>query len=139
MTRVHQPARRGRSGDAIMPADPSRLTQRGPRKRDTVNEGHETSWMLQVRIGEVFAYGCVLSFQKEGRKDPKSNSEMTPGSTGQGWEGGKEAQAVSACGSEGRTAAPAESQLEPIPQGVSLWMGPHLEPLHSHAGVLPPW
>ena len=42
----------------------SRLTQRGPKKRDGVNEGHETSSMLQVRIGEVFAYRCVLSFQK---------------------------------------------------------------------------
>ena len=75
---------------------------------------------------------CCLS--RKGRKDPKDNSEMTPGSTGQGWEGKGRAR-LSLPPSEDRTAAPRrESQPEPIPQGVTLWMGPHLEPLHSHAG-----
>lgn len=60
-----QPARERQERRQDHASRPSRLTQRGPRKRDTVNEGHETSWMLQVRIGEVFAYGCVLSFRRE--------------------------------------------------------------------------
>ena len=67
---------------------------------------------------------CCLS--RKGRKDPKDNSEMTPGSTGQGWEGKGRAR-LSLPLSEDRTAAPRrESQPEPIPQGVTLWMGPHL-------------
>ena len=73
----------------------SRLTQRGPRKRDRVNEGHETSWMLQVRIGEVFAYRCVLSFQK-GEEGPQRQFRDDPREHRPGVGGEREGQAVSA-------------------------------------------
>ena len=75
---------------------------------------------------------CCLS--RKGRKDPKRNSEMTPGSTGQGWEGKGKARLSLPLDQRTGPLHPAESQLEPILQGVTLWMGPHLEPLHSHAG-----
>ena len=57
-----------------------------------------------------------------------------PGSTGQGWEGKGKARLSLPLDQRTGPLHPAESQLEPIPQGVTLWMGPHLEPLHSHAG-----
>ena len=72
-----QPARERQEQRRDHASRPSRLTQRGPRKRDTVNEGHETSWLLQVRIGEVFAYGCVLSFQK-GEEGPQKKFRDDP-------------------------------------------------------------
>lgn len=100
-----QPARERQERRQDHASRPSRLTQRGPRKRDTVNEGHETSWMLQVRIGEVFAYGCVLSFQK-GEEGPQKQFRDDPREHRPGVGGEREGQAVSASGSEDRTAAP---------------------------------
>lgn len=79
---------------------------------------------------------CCLS---EGRKDPQKQfrddpREHRPGVGGEG-------RARLSLPLDQRTGPlhPAESQLEPIPQGVSLWMGPHLGPCTAMRVVLPPW
>lgn len=62
--------------------------------------------MLQVRIREVFAYGCVLSFQK-GEEGPQRQFRDDPREHRAAVGGEREGYAVSASGSEDWTAAPA--------------------------------
>ena len=61
---------------------------------------------------------CCLS--RKGRKDPKGNSEMTPGSTGQRVEGKGRAMLSLPLGQRTGPLRPPQSQPEPIAQGVTL-------------------
>lgn len=118
----------------------SRLTQRGgPRKRDGVNEGHETSWMLQVRIGEVFAYRCVLSFQK-GEEGPQRQFRDDPREHRPGVGGEREVQAVSASFRGQDCCTPAESHsLSQSPRESPYGWGPTWSPCTAMWVTLPPW